>query len=120
MDLVRKFESSPWPDQDTQRVVFILDARNQFEQDILEKWVAHFAPADATSEQVVVVLGDDRKGIDSTFLKAALSTADAAIVAPLRMTWLPPASFDILRFAFQLCEVSYEVTRFTNSRLRVY
>ena len=92
MDLVRKFESSPWPDQDTQRVIFILDARNRFEQEILEQWIAHFSPADSTSEQIVVALGDDRKGIDSTFLKTALSAVDAAIVAPLRMTWLPPES----------------------------
>ena len=92
MDLNAKFESSPWPEQDTQRVVFILDARNWFEQSILEQWIARFAPAKSTAEQIVLALGDDRKGIDSTFLVTALATPDSAIVAPLRITWLPPQS----------------------------
>ena len=92
MDLTDKFKSSPWPQQEPYRVVFILDARNRLEQNILEQWIAHQPPAQSTSEQIVVALGDDRKGINSTFLEAALSTTDDAVVAPLRIAWLPPES----------------------------
>ncbi len=90
MDLSDKYASSPWPQQETSRVIFILDARNRFEQGILENWIAYHPAVDVTSEQIVIALGDDRKGIDSAFLRAALSTADTAIVAPLRIAWLPP------------------------------
>ncbi len=95
MDLAQRFRSSPWPRQKSRRVVFILDARNQFEQSILEQWIAHYAPSDTTSEEVVVSLGDDRKGIDAEQLESILDSsesADSTLVAPVRITWLPPES----------------------------
>ena len=37
MDLGSKYQqSNPWPTRDEQKVLFILDARNSFEQDILD------------------------------------------------------------------------------------
>ena len=40
VELEEKFKPSPWPTDSEQRVIFILDARNHFEQNILEQWVA--------------------------------------------------------------------------------
>ncbi|MFT4822494.1 MAG: glycerol-3-phosphate O-acyltransferase, partial [Cryomorphaceae bacterium] len=95
MDLSQRFKSSPWPGQKSKRVVFILDARNHFEQSILEQWIAHYAPSDTTSQEVVVALGDDRKGINAQQLESVLSTAESPeniLVAPVRITWLPRES----------------------------
>ncbi|MEH6582281.1 MAG: glycerol-3-phosphate 1-O-acyltransferase [Halioglobus sp.] len=92
MDLSAKFQSSPLPQPGSQRVIFILDARNRFEQGILEQWIRHYHYDASQSEQVVIPLGDDRKGINSVFLSSALSAADSAQVMPLRITWLPPES----------------------------
>ena len=42
MDPVEKYEqSSPWPERNEQQVLFLLDARNSFEQDILKQWIHH-------------------------------------------------------------------------------
>ena len=93
MDLIGKFEANPWPQQGSKKVVFILDARNAFEQSVLQQWIAHHANADSPqAQQIVIALGDDRKSIGSPFLVAALSEPDNAIVAPLRIAWLPPES----------------------------
>ena len=93
MDLIGKFEANPWPQQGSKKVVFILDARNAFEQSILQQWIAHYANAESPqAQQIVIALGDDRKSIGSPFLVAALSEPDNAIVAPLRIAWLPPES----------------------------
>ena len=42
MDLTSKFEqSNPWPAREGQKVLFILDARNSFERDVLQQWIHH-------------------------------------------------------------------------------
>ena len=93
MDPVAKFEqSSPWPDRAGCGVLFVLDARNSFEQDLLSKWIHHTTPpgCDAFSApQVCVALGDDRKAIDSAQLIVALGLPADTLVAPLRVAWLP-------------------------------
>ena len=92
MDLASKFQQSdPWPTRE-QQVLFILDTRNSFEQEILQDWIRHNPRVGDNSEtpQICLDLGEDRRGIDSTALIAALALPTETLVAPLRVAWLPP------------------------------
>jgi len=93
MDLVSKYlQCNPWPGRGQSQVLFILDARNPFEQGILRGWIQHHAQgADKLlqASQVCLDLGDDRRGIDSTSLVMALVLPADTLVAPLRVAWLP-------------------------------
>ncbi len=88
--LMEKFEASPWPDDNSQPVIFILDARNHFEQRLLERWITHHTAGHSPPLQLVLSLDDDRKRIDSSALQAMLKTTTAAMIAPLRIAWVPP------------------------------
>lgn len=93
MNLASKYKQcNPWPVREPQQVLFILDTRNSFERDILEGWLQHY-PQDDTAPsrapQVCLDLGDDRRGIDSMPLVAALALPPETLVAPLRIAWLP-------------------------------
>ncbi len=98
MDLAEKFQShSPWPARDGQRVLFILDARNSVERELLQNWIHEHRPSgeeEFEAPQVCLALRDDRKPIDSAGLVMALALADDTLVAPLRVAWLP-ASADL-------------------------
>ena len=93
MDLINKYQqSTPWPARDTQQVLFILDTRNSFEQDILKEWIHHNTQSGSDefqAPQVCLDLGDDRKGIDSAQLVMALALPADTLVTPLRVAWLP-------------------------------
>ncbi|PLW83690.1 glycerol-3-phosphate acyltransferase [Kineobactrum sediminis] len=95
---------NPWP-ATASRVVFILDARNRFEQQLLERWITEHegAPEQSSpdteqddghgareSVRLVLKLGDDRKGIDVSSLRTGLALPDDTMVAPLRVAWTPP------------------------------
>ncbi len=93
MDLANKFqESNPWPKQEGAHVLLLLDARNSFEQDLLQRWIHHHRPSyteEFRAPQVCMNLGDDRGGIDSGKLVMSLALPDDTLVAPLRVAWLP-------------------------------
>jgi glycerol-3-phosphate O-acyltransferase len=93
VDLTSKFEqSNPWPAREGQKVLFILDARNSFEQDILQQWIHHHTSSGSEefhAPQVCMNLGDDRGGIDSAQLVMALALPGDTLVAPLRVAWQP-------------------------------
>ena len=93
MELASKFQySNPWPSRDEQQVLFVLDARNSFEQDILKQWIHHHTKSGSDefhAPQVTLDLGDDRKGIDSAQLVMALALPPTTLIAPLRIAWLP-------------------------------
>ena len=93
MDLANKYQSStPWPSRETQQILFILDVRNTFEQDILQEWIHHHTPSGSEefrAPQVCLNLADDRKGIDSAQLVMALALPADTLVCPLRVAWLP-------------------------------
>jgi len=93
MDLAAKFlQSNPWPTRDGQRVLFILDSRNSFEADLLRQWIHHHCASGSEefdAPQICLELGDDRKKIDSAQLVIALALPADALVAPLRVAWLP-------------------------------
>ena len=90
MNLDSKLRINPWPEKGTSDVLFILDARNSFEEETLQQWVAqHARQEERQYRQVTVNLADDRDGIDSAPLVTDLAMAGETIVAPLRITWLP-------------------------------
>jgi len=92
VELASKYQSHrPWPGG-SPRVLFILDTRNGFEEDVLGGWIRHHAPGDATAPpppQVCLDLGDDGQGFDSAPLVAALALPDDTQVVPLRVAWVP-------------------------------
>ena len=93
MDLASKFhEKNPWPARDGEKVLFILDARNSFEQDLLQRWIHHHTRSGSDefhAPQVSMDLGDDRGGIDSAQLVMALALPGDTLVTPLRVAWQP-------------------------------
>lgn len=91
MNLDSKLRVNPWPEKaGPGEVLFILDARNHFEEDILRQWVAQHARQDGREyRQICLSLADDRDGVDSAPLVSDLATAAETTVAPLRITWLP-------------------------------
>ena len=95
MDMAEKYEqSNPWPSRDDQRVLFILDSRNSFEESLLKQWIRHHGKGGSEefdTPQVCLALGDDRKAIDSAQLVIALALPPDTLVAPLRIAWLPAA-----------------------------
>jgi glycerol-3-phosphate O-acyltransferase len=93
VDLASKYQkSNPWPARTQQQVLFLLDARSSFEQEVLQSWIEQHSQSGSEvfkAPQVIIDLGDDRKVIDSAQLVMALAMPDDTIVAPLRVTWLP-------------------------------
>ncbi|MBN7796430.1 glycerol-3-phosphate 1-O-acyltransferase [Parahaliea mediterranea] len=88
MVLARAFQQhSAWPESGEQAVVFILDARNRVELDLLRQWISQHAGENPHGVQVVLALQDDRKGIDTGDLADHLAMDDATVVAPLRVAW---------------------------------
>ncbi len=83
------FEATPWPTEAPNGVIFILDARNRFEQNLLEQWIDQHRSNPASAEQIVLSLDDDRKGIDSSSLLDSLAETSDAVIAPLRVAWVP-------------------------------
>lgn len=88
--LTEKLKADPWPKGVDENVVFILDARNRFEQQLLEHWVSLHAsdtPQRMPARQVVASLGDERKGIDGSAIETVLKSD--SVIAPLRIAWVP-------------------------------
>ncbi len=86
-----KYEAqNPWPSGEQQQVLFILDTRNSFEQELLRDWICHHSKA-TTAEipKVSLDLRDEQRGIDSKPLVTALDLPEGTLVTPLRVTWLP-------------------------------
>jgi glycerol-3-phosphate O-acyltransferase len=93
VDLASKYQhSSPWPARDKQQVLFILDTRNSFEQELLREWIhqhTNSGSEEFQARQVCLNLGDERKGMDSGQLVMALALPADTLVSPLRVAWLP-------------------------------
>ncbi|WP_116368848.1 glycerol-3-phosphate 1-O-acyltransferase [Parahaliea mediterranea] len=89
MDLAQKLQkASAWPAIDGQAVVFVLDARNRFELDLLRMWISSKAGSTTcNATQVTLSLADDSKGLDASPLQPELDAADDTVIAPLRVAW---------------------------------
>lgn len=89
-------KSSPWPAENSNAVLFILDADNEFELQLLNQWLSAFKQqggdsATVVSNQVILSLGSEQTHIDSGDLHNWLDVDDSTLVAPLRIAWLPNA-----------------------------
>ena len=93
MDLATKYQhSNPWPSRTGEQVLFLLDARNSFEEEILKAWIHHHTQSgneEFHTPQVSLNLDENRKGMDSDSLVMALGMPVDTLVAPLRIAWLP-------------------------------
>ncbi len=85
-------KKNPWPQRDSQKVLFILDVRNDTEDSILRGWIQHFGNHDNKSfeaPQVCIDLKDERTGFDSGQLVMSLALPADTVIAPLRVVWTP-------------------------------
>ncbi|MAA88120.1 MAG: glycerol-3-phosphate acyltransferase [Haliea sp.] len=91
MSLEGKLDHCPWP-PGAAPVLFLLDTRNRFEEQLLQRWIQQHALAEGDREcnQLTLDLGDDRRGIDTRELRERLSLPDEVTIAPLRVAWTPP------------------------------
>lgn len=86
-------KKSPWPERESQQVLFILDVRNSVEESLLRDWVQHHAAASDNAfeaPQVSIDLKDERTGLDSGQLVMSLALPESTLIAPLRVVWTPP------------------------------
>jgi glycerol-3-phosphate O-acyltransferase len=91
---------NPWPERDSEQVLFILDSRNSAEQDILKDWIGHHASQQNhafEAPQVCIDLKDERTGFDSGQLVMSLALPPDTIIAPLRVVWTAPESDSFAR-----------------------
>ncbi|MEP4486490.1 MAG: glycerol-3-phosphate 1-O-acyltransferase [Halioglobus sp.] len=90
LSLEDKLQTNPWPASEGHGVLFILDARNSLEEDVLRRWVGQHQPESADKPVIACMdLGDDSKGIDTTELLKRIELPADTVVAPLGITWLP-------------------------------
>ncbi|MFV8818559.1 glycerol-3-phosphate 1-O-acyltransferase [Haliea sp. E17] len=84
--------SNPWPSGENTQALFILDARNSLEEELLRGWVAfHSEREDSpTAPQVCIDLKDERTGFHSDHLSMATALPPETLVAPLRVSWMAP------------------------------
>ena len=101
MNLEQIFEkNNPWPERESQQVLFILDARNSAEEDILRSWIQHYGSRDNQAfdaPQVCIDLKDERTGFDSGQLVMSLALPPDTIIAPLRVAWAQPEDHPVTR-----------------------
>ena len=77
---------SPWPETHDDAIVFLLDARDDFEAELLRDWVESRKPESAVlpGHSFVPLHRDAAKD-----LPPAATRQDAAWMQPLRVAWLP-------------------------------
>ncbi|QFU77286.1 glycerol-3-phosphate 1-O-acyltransferase [Halioglobus maricola] len=82
-------KNNPWPDRSNQKVLFILDARNSLEEEMLRKWIGSHSDPSASFDapQVCIDLKDEKTGFDSGQLVMSLALPPETIIAPLRVAW---------------------------------
>jgi len=83
---------NPWPQDNVQECVFILDAINSVEQQLLTEWVNLHRPDTQPPPRIVHLdMSDDKRAIDASSLEAALNLAEDVSLVPLRVAWRPSA-----------------------------
>ena len=111
MDLASKYQhSSPWPARDKQQVLFILDTRNSFEQELLREWIhqhTHSGSEEFQAPQVCLDLGEDRKGIDSGQLVMALALPGLPALSSQKLSIASFLSSEVSIFVYSFRVVIY-------------
>jgi len=81
----------PWPTDDTNSVLFVLDATHRVEQQHLESWLERERQKRSfggSVEFVVVPIADSPERIPAEQLLPAMDLADDTLVVPVRVVWL--------------------------------
>src|SRR5210317_245549 len=87
---VSRSSSSPWPEIESGAIVFLLDARDDFEAGLLRDWVESRKPGgDAHPPHSFVRLP---KGGTEDLLGAVPEHGDSVWMQPLRIAWLPTST----------------------------
>ena len=81
---------SPWPEFENAAVVFLLDARDEFEAGLLQDWVKSHRPASEPSSRHLLLRLP--RGRTNEPLPALPEQRDAVWMQPLRIAWLPAPS----------------------------
>jgi glycerol-3-phosphate O-acyltransferase len=85
--MISRDNASPWPDVEDAAIVFVLDARDDFEAGLLRDWVeSRRPPAAPGSRYSFVELPRRRVG---EWLATLPKRHDALWLQPLRIAWLP-------------------------------
>ena len=85
--MINRDSPSPWPAIQDATIVFVLDARDDFEGGLRREWVESERPsADAPARYTFAELP---RGRGSEWLSALPREADAIWMQPLRIAWLP-------------------------------
>ena len=79
--------SSPWPEIDDATIVFVLDARDDFEAGLLRDWVESRRPPSGSASRYSFV--ELPRGRTRDWLAALPKRHDAVWLQPLRIAWLP-------------------------------
>ncbi len=89
----RVLEGEPdWPLANGRRVVFLLDASSELEARLLEAWIERHRPPElgpGGCEAVRIPPTHRRRRVSLARLEATLASGDDALLAPLRVAWLP-------------------------------
>jgi glycerol-3-phosphate O-acyltransferase len=82
--------SSPWMNISDNNVVFILDAANRYELKLLNDWLNKTKPDGVGQINTVkVLLTQDKGTVDRGNIVSKLNLPDDAVMAPVRVAWLP-------------------------------
>lgn len=88
------FDVNPWPDSRPNRLIFILDADNRFERELLTQWLSHHGDSQGAYITVITVsLDDEGKNLSTRELEQVLDNDTDGLVTPLRIAWLPESTF---------------------------
>jgi glycerol-3-phosphate O-acyltransferase len=85
--MIRRDSPSPWPEAQDATVVFVLDARDEFEAGLLRNWVESRRHEDGSSTRYSFV--ELPKGRADDWIAHIPQQSDAVWLQPLRVAWLP-------------------------------
>ena len=85
------FSDSPWPDHQCKNVLFILDAANEIEEQLLKDWLSTSRDSTAFSgkfTEVVLPIAVAPESIPSAQLSPVVNLSDDTLLVPVRTAWL--------------------------------
>jgi glycerol-3-phosphate O-acyltransferase len=90
--LQERHDDNPWPRDEAQPVIFILDAVNRVEERLLEDWLTQTRRAErngAAINPVVLPISRDRARLALGELARQLNAPGHTLVTPVRVAWSP-------------------------------
>ena len=80
---------NPWPADNGLPLLFLLDAANSVEEELLRQWLYGYVTEEAAPPHTLINLpNDDPDGEKLDGMKSAFDQFDDALVVPLRVVWL--------------------------------